>query len=104
VVAYATAQRRLEFGLRLALGADRPAIARLVVGEGIRMALAGLVIGLAGALALARVMAAQLHGIAPSDPIAFAWSAATLAAATLLACCVPALRATRVDPAVCLRE
>jgi len=104
VVAYATAQRRLEIGLRMALGADKPAIARLVVGEGVRLALAGLVIGLAGALALGRVIAAQLYAIAPSDPIAFAWSALALAAATLLACWVPAVRATLVDPAVCLRD
>jgi ABC-type antimicrobial peptide transport system permease subunit len=97
------AQRRSEIGLRLALGADRPAIARLVIGEGLRLTLAGLVIGMAGALALARVMAAQLYGVGPGDPMALAWSAAALAAAALLACGVPALRATRVDPAVCLR-
>ena len=103
VVAYMAAQRRSEIGLRMALGADRPAIARLVIGEGLRLTLAGLVIGLAGALALARVIGAQLYGVGPSDPVAFAWGAAALAAATLLACCVPALRATRVDPAVCLR-
>ena len=103
VVAYMAAQRRSEIGLRMALGADKPAIARLVIGEGLRLALAGLVIGLTGALALARVIAAQLYGVGPSDPVAFAWGAAALAAAALLACCVPALRATRVDPAVCLR-
>jgi putative ABC transport system permease protein len=103
VVAYMAAQRRSEIGLRMALGADKPAIARLVIGEGLRLALAGLVIGLAGALALARVIAAQLYGVDPSEPVAFAGSAAALAAATLLACCVPALRAMRVDPAVCLR-
>ena len=103
VVAYRTAQRRFEIGLRMALGADKPAIARLVIGEGLRLALAGLVIGLAGALALARVLAAQLYGVGPTDPVAFAWGAMALAAAALLACCVPALRAMRVDPAVCLR-
>ncbi len=103
VVAYMAAQRRSEIGLRMALGADRPAIARLVIGEGLRLALAGLLIGVAGALALARVIAAQLYGVGPGDPVAFAWGAAVLAMAALLACCVPALRATRVDPAVCLR-
>ena len=103
VVAYRTVQRRFEIGLRMALGADKPAIARLVLGEGLRLTLAGLVIGLAGALALARVLAAQLYGVGPTDPVAFAWGAMALAAAALVACCVPALRATRVDPAVCLR-
>lgn len=103
VVAYMAAQRRSEIGLRMALGADRPAIARLVIAEGLRLALAGLVIGLTGAFALARVIAAQLYGVGPSDPVAFMWGAMALAAAALLACCVPALRATRVDPAVCLR-
>jgi putative ABC transport system permease protein len=103
VVAYMAAQRRSEIGLRMALGADKPAIARLVIGEGLRLTLAGLVIGLVGALALARVIAAQLYGVGPGDPAAFAWGAAALAAAALLACGVPALRATRVDPAVCLR-
>jgi putative ABC transport system permease protein len=103
VVAYMAAQRRSEIGLRMALGADKPAIARLVIGEGLRLILAGLVIGLAGALALARLIAAQLYGVGPGDPLAFAWGAVVVAAAALLACGVPALRATRVDPAVCLR-
>jgi putative ABC transport system permease protein len=104
VVAYMAAQRRSEIGLRIALGADKPAIARLVIGEGLRLTLAGIVIGLGGALALARIMAAHLYGVGPSDPVAYASGATALAAAALLACGVPALRATRVDPAVCLRD
>jgi ABC-type antimicrobial peptide transport system permease subunit len=103
VVAYATAQRRSEIGLRMALGADRPAIARLIVGEGARLALTGVAIGLVGAVVLARVVAAQLYEVGPGDPLAFAAGVAVLAGATLLACSVPALRATRVDPASCLR-
>ncbi|HXW08415.1 MAG TPA: ABC transporter permease [Vicinamibacterales bacterium] len=103
VTSYTVALRTGEIGVRMALGADRGDVFRLVVGEGLKLAALGSLIGLGAALALSRSMATLLFGIAPYDPVTFAATTAVLLAVALLAGALPAGRATRVDPAVALR-
>ena len=103
IVAYSVAQRTQEFGLRMALGARRGDVVRLVLGQGLRLALWGLLIGLLGSFAAARLIAGLLYGIGPSDPMTLAATSFVLLAVALLACYVPARRAARVDPMVALR-
>jgi putative ABC transport system permease protein len=103
VLAYAVAQRTHEFGVRAALGASRSTLLRLVLVRGLILALAGLVIGLVGALGLTRFISTILYNTPPRDPATLAWVAAVLAAVALLACYMPARRATKVDPMVALR-
>ncbi len=103
VVAYAVSRQRREFGIRLALGAQRGDILRLVVGKGMLLAVTGTGIGLAAAAALAQLLKSMLYGIGPFDAQTFTSVAALLAGVALLACYVPARRAMRVDPAVALR-
>jgi len=102
VMSYLVAQRTREIGVRLALGADGGDILRLVVGNGARLIGVGIVIGVAGAFALARLMSALLFGVSALD-LAAAAAVAVLAAVALAACYVPALRATRVSPIQALR-
>ena len=104
VVSYSVAQRTHEIGVRVALGAGRRDVLRLVVGQGMKPVLAGLAIGLAGALALTRLMKALLFGVSSSDPLTFGSIALLLALVALLACWIPARRATRVNPIVALRQ
>jgi putative ABC transport system permease protein len=104
VLAYFVSQRGREMGIRLALGARPAALFRLVVGQGLRPVAAGAVIGLAGAVAVTTLMQSLLFGVTPVDPAAYAVATAVLAALTLAACTMPALRATRTDPLVALRE
>ncbi|TAN24481.1 MAG: ABC transporter permease [Acidobacteria bacterium] len=104
VVSYSVVQRKREVGMRMALGAQRGAVVRMMIGQGIRPALIGLGVGLLAAAGLARVLASVLYGVAPDDPRTFAAVAAMLAAVALLSCWVPAGRAARVDPAVALRQ
>ena len=104
VMSVATGQRTREFGLRLALGATRREIARLVLGRGAMIAGIGVAIGLAAAIGGGRVFGRLLFEVSPADPIALAVTVAVVLAATLLACYVPARRATRVDPLVALRD
>jgi predicted permease len=104
VMAYAVSQRRREIGIRMALGASLRDVLRLIVSQGMRMALIGIVLGLAGALALTRVLASLLLGVGATDPGAFLGVAILLVAVVLLACYVPARRAARVDPLVVLRH
>jgi predicted permease len=103
VVAYIVGQRTNEIGVRMALGARSKNIVGWTLRAGMVPVLAGLVLGIAGALALARAIAAQLYEVSPSDPVVFASVAALLAAVSLVASGVPALRAARVDPTVALR-
>jgi putative ABC transport system permease protein len=103
VVAYTVTQRTPEIGLRLAIGAEPRDVLRLVVGGGMRLAATGVVLGLAGAVALARVVASMLFEITPFDPASYVATAAILLAVAAVACYVPARRAMAVDPLVALR-
>ena len=103
VVAYSTRQRAREIGIRMALGAEREGIYSLVLGQGFRLTLAGLVAGTALALAFTRLLKAQLFGVSETDAITFASVGLLLAVVALLACHIPARRATKVDPLVALR-
>jgi putative ABC transport system permease protein len=103
VIAYSVAQRTGELGIRMALGADRGDVLKLVVGHGVRLTLVGIAIGLAGALALTRLMSSLLYQISATDPIAFVASALLFTVVAVLASYLPARRATRIDPADALR-
>jgi ABC-type antimicrobial peptide transport system permease subunit len=102
-MSYTVAQATPEIGVRMALGAQSGDVLRLVLQYGGAVALAGLVIGVPVALGLSRLLSSQLFGIAPHDPATFASVAAVLAAVSMAACLVPAIRAMRVDPNVALR-
>ncbi|MGH7579832.1 MAG: ABC transporter permease [Gemmatimonadales bacterium] len=104
VMGYSVTQRSRELGVRIALGANRGDVLRLVLRQGMGLALLGIGIGLTGALALTRLIESQLYGVAATDPATFALGAAILAATALLANLIPAVRAMRMDPAVVLRE
>jgi putative ABC transport system permease protein len=104
VMAFAVAQRTREIGIRVALGADRVAVLRLIVGQGAGLAVAGLAIGLVCALAATRVLHSLLFGVTPSDPLSFGAVVAILAVAALLAAWVPARQASKLPPAVALRD
>ena len=103
VLAYAVAQRQREIGVRMALGAQRRDVLGLVVGHGMRLTGIGVILGLAGALALTRVLKSLLFEIKPFDPVTFLTVTALLAGVALLACWIPARRAARVDPIEALR-
>jgi predicted permease len=103
VLSYLVGQRRQEIGVRMALGAGRLNVLRMVLGDGARMTLVGIGIGVAAALILTRWMASMLFGVRPTDPLTFAVVALFLTGTALLACYVPARRASRVDPIVALR-
>jgi putative ABC transport system permease protein len=103
VISYAVAQRTQEIGIRMALGAERSAVLGMVLNQGVRLAVAGVVIGLIGAYAAARLISTQLYQVQPFDPVTFGVVALILGAVALGACYIPALRATRVDPVIALR-
>lgn len=103
VLSYAVAQRTREIGIRVALGADLARVRRLVLSDGGRLAAVGVALGLAGALALGRVMRSLLYGIGATDPATFAGVAALLGVVALVACWLPARRAAQVDPVEALR-
>jgi predicted permease len=103
VIAYQVARRRQEIGVRVALGADRGSIMRLVMGAGLRLVGIGILLGLAGAFVLTRTMQGLLYGVDPFDVPAFLGAAALILAVAALACWLPANAATRVDPMTALR-
>ncbi len=104
LIAYSVAQRRHEIGVRMALGAGRTEVIRMVVRQGLSLAAIGILLGLGGAFALTRVMSTLLFEVSVTDPATFAAVVALLAIVALLACYIPARRATKIDPVVALAE
>jgi len=103
VISYTVGQRTREIGVRMTLGASRGSIAALVVGDGIRLALIGIVVGLGGAVAATRLIQSLLYGVPRLDPFAFTVGTVALLAISIVACVVPMWRATRVDPVIAMR-
>jgi putative ABC transport system permease protein len=103
VISYLVAQRTHEIGVRMALGAQRSEVMRLILGHGARMVVVGVAIGSVVALGLTRLMTNQLFGVTAHDPLTFAAVAGVIILTAVAACYVPARRATRVDPMVALR-
>src|SRR5215813_3013043 len=104
VLAYTVAQNTREIGIRMALGAETRDVLKLVLGHGMVLALTGVVIGLAGALSLTRLLNALLFGVSANDPLTFAMISVLLISVAMLACYIPARRATKVDPMITLRH
>ena len=103
VISYLVGERTREIGVRMALGAQRSDVLRLVLGQGAKMALLGVVFGIALAAGLTRLMSSQLYGVSPRDPLTFAAVAFVLILVALGACYIPARRAASVDPTEALR-
>jgi len=104
VMSFAVTQRTHEVGVRMALGAQGNEVLRLIVGQGLRLTFVALVIGLIAASGATRLLASQLFGVTPSDPVTFAAVPLVLGAVAVLACYLPARRASRLDPLVALRR
>jgi predicted permease len=104
LMSYSVEQSSHDIGVRLALGAERRSILSLVVSSGMRLAFAGLALGLAGSFAAARLLSGMLYGVKPSDPATYAVVVGVLATVAFLGCYLPARRATRVDPIIALRQ
>jgi putative ABC transport system permease protein len=103
VMSYSVAQRTQEIGIRMALGAQSKDVLKLILRQAGAIVLIGGVLGLCGALAVSLALSSLLYGVGSGDPLAFAGTTMILVAVALLASCLPALRATRVDPVVTLR-
>ena len=103
VMAYSVSQRTAEIGLRVALGAERTDVLQLILGEGVKLTLVGVIIGLAAAWSLTRLLVSLLFGVSASDPATFVSISLLLVATALLACFFPARRALSVDPMIALR-
>ncbi|MEM7010290.1 MAG: FtsX-like permease family protein [Verrucomicrobiota bacterium] len=104
VISYSVAQRTNEMGIRLALGADRPDLIAMILRQGLKLTLIGVVIGLGGAFALTRILESRLYDISSSDPMTFVIVAAVLTLVGVAASVVPAIRAMHVSPAESLRS
>jgi predicted permease len=104
VIAYSVSQRTQEIGIRLALGSSMAMVLRLIIGEGMRLASLGCILGIAGSLALCRVLQSLLFGVSAADPFTFIASALLVSVVALTACWLPALGASRVDPMVAVRH
>ena len=103
VLSYAVTQRTREIGIRMSLGANRWDVLRLIVGQGMRLAVIGFVVGIAGALAARKIVASSLSMTKANDPMVYVAAAAVLGTIAMLACYIPARRAAKVDPMVALR-
>ena len=103
VIAYSVAQRQHEIGIRMALGAERRGVLRLIVGEGLVLTLAGVLAGVAGAFALTRLLSKMVFGITAHDPVTFVLCCSIIAGTALLAAYIPARKATKIDPMEALR-
>ncbi len=103
MLAYSVKQRTTEIGLRIALGASRGRVVGMILRQGVQLTLIGLLVGLAAALALTRILISSLHGMSALDPVTFLTVPALLLLVTLAACLVPARKAARVDPMCTLR-
>src|SRR5262249_28578074 len=104
VVSYIVGQRTREIGIRMVLGARRSHVLKIVLGQGVRLTLLGVVIGLAAAAAMTRLMGAILYGVSATDPLTFVAVALVLTLIALAACYIPARRAVRLDRAIALRH
>jgi putative ABC transport system permease protein len=102
-VSYSVMQRTHEIGVRMALGAQRKDVLRMVLGHGLRLAAIGVVLGLIGSVAFSRLLGTLLFGVSAKDPLVFGVVSIVLAIVALLACYVPARRAMKVDPLIALR-
>jgi putative ABC transport system permease protein len=103
VLSQLVAQRTQEIGIRVALGARRGDVLKLIIGEGLRLTLIGIAIGIVGSLALARFLSSMLYGVTPTHPFTVAAVSCLLLLVALLACYLPARRAVRLDPLMALR-
>jgi ABC-type antimicrobial peptide transport system permease subunit len=104
VLSYLVTERQREIGIRMALGANRSSVLGMVLRQGLTTTAVGLVLGIAGALGLTRLASSLLFEVAPTDPATFGAVAGVITLVALVACVVPARRATKVDPMVALRE
>ena len=104
VVAYLVSQRTKEIGIRMALGAETSDVVRMIAGEGLKIIIVGAAVGVAGALALTRLLQSLLFGVSAADPTTFTAAFVLIVAAGLTACYLPARRAARIDPIAALRE
>jgi ABC-type antimicrobial peptide transport system permease subunit len=104
ILSYTVSERRKEIGIHMAMGASRGQVLGMILGQGMRLAAVGLVVGVAASFLLTRLLRTQLFNVRPSDPATVAGVVMFIAAVALLACYIPASRATRVDPMVVLRN